>query len=134
MNEILKFLTDNRTFYLATIENNEPRVRPFGFVMEHEGRIYFCTNSTKSVSKQLKANPHFEVCSLSSGYEWVRLKGKAAFDSSLAVKAKAFDVAPFLTDMYKTPDNPIFEVFYVEDGEATFYSMKEKPRGIKLDL
>ena len=132
MNEVLKFLKDNHTFYLATIENNEPRVRPFGFIMEYEEKIYFCTNNTKNVSKQLKANPSFEVTSASADYKWIRLKGKAVFDSSSAAKAKAFEAAPFLADMYKTPDNPIFEVFYVKDGEATIYSMDGGAKKIKL--
>lgn len=132
MNEVLKFLMDNRTFYFATVENNEPRVRPFGFIMEYEGKIYFCTNNTKNVSKQLKENPNFEITSTSASYEWIRLKGKAAFDSSPAAKAKAFEAAPYLAEMYKTPENPIFEVFYIEAGEATIYSMKNSTRTIKL--
>ena len=132
MNDALKFLIANRTFYIATIENNQPRVRPFGFVMEYEGRIYFSTGNTKDVFRQLKKNPNFEVCSTPTDYEWVRIKGKAVFDNNLTAKAKAFEVAPFLADIYKTSDNPNFEVFYIEDGEATIYSMKGEKRIIKL--
>lgn len=130
MKEIIKFLTSNPIFYLATIEGGKPRVRPFGFVMEYEGRIYFCTNNTKNVFKQLKENPNFEVCTVSANREWIRLKGKAVFDGNLAAKAAALKAAPFLTNLYKTPDNPIFEVFYVQDGEATINAITGESRSI----
>ena len=132
MNEVLNFLTDNPTFYLATLDGNEPKVRPFGFIMEYEGKLYFCTSNTKNVSKQLKANPNFEISTTSDSYEWIRLKGQAIFDSSIAAKTKAFEAAPFLADTYQTPENPLFQVFYIQNGEATFYSMKGETKHIKL--
>ncbi|MDR0659865.1 MAG: pyridoxamine 5'-phosphate oxidase family protein [Prevotellaceae bacterium] len=132
MNEVFNFLKENQTFYIVTVEDGKPRVRPFGFIMEYDGKIYFRTNNTKNVYKQLKQNADFEITATSAKYEWIRLKGKTVFDSNLAAKTKTFEVAPFLADMYKTPDNPIFEVFYIQDGEATTYSMKEEPKKIKL--
>lgn len=132
MNEILKFITDAKIFYMATVEGDKPRVRPFGFSMEHEGKIYFCTSNNKDVYKQLVANPYFEVCTMAVNGEWIRLKGKAVFDPSLEAKTKAFEVMPSFKKSYKTPENPVFEVFYIEEGQATIYSFSDAPRIITL--
>lgn len=132
MNEILKFITDAKVFYLATVEDDKPRVRPFGFAMEHQGKIYFCTSNQKDVYKQLTSNSQFEACTMSKDGQWIRLQGKAVFDSSASAKAKVFEIMPGLSNIYKSPEDPSFEVFYVEDGEATFYSMKGESRSVKL--
>jgi uncharacterized pyridoxamine 5'-phosphate oxidase family protein len=131
MDEVLKFLTDNHTFYLATVDGNLPKVRPFGFVMKFEGKLYFCTNNQKNVYKQLKANPYFEVSTTAPDGKWIRLKGKAVFNSTPAVKTKALELSPNLGKMYSVADS-IFELFYIEDGEATFCSMKGESKTIKL--
>lgn len=132
MNEILKFITDARVFYLATVDGDKPRVRPFGFAMEYQGKIYFCTSNQKNVYKQLISNPKFEVCTMSKDGQWMRLQGKAVFDSSTQAKAKAFEVMPNLAIIYNSPTSPFFETFYLDEAEATFYSMKGEPRNIKL--
>ena len=132
MNEILKFITDAKVFYLATVEGDKPRVRPFGFAMEYQNKIYFCTSNQKKVYKQLNTNSQFEACTMSSDGDWIRLQGKAVFDSNMGAKAKAFEVMPNLANIYKSPENPFFEVFYVAEAEATFYNMKSAPRTIKL--
>lgn len=131
MNEVLKFLNDNHIFYLATVEGNMPKVRPFGFAMEYEGKIYFGTNNQKNVYKQLKANPHFEVSTTSQSGEWLRLKGKAVFNTNPQTKQAALEAMPMLGKMYSVEDS-IFEVFYIEDGEATFSDMKGASRTVKL--
>lgn len=132
MNEILKFITEANTFYLATVDGDKPKVRPFGFIMEHECKLYFCTSNQKDVYKQLIANPHFELSTMSSNGQWIRLQGKAVFDGNIAAKAKAFEIMPMLAGMYKSPDNPTFEVFYIAEGEATMYSFSDEPRTITL--
>ncbi|HEY5562712.1 MAG TPA: pyridoxamine 5'-phosphate oxidase family protein [Clostridiaceae bacterium] len=132
MNEILKFITDAKVFYIATVEGDKPRVRPFGFAMEHQGKIYFCTSNVKDIYKQLVSNPYFEVCTMSVGGEWIRLQGKAVFDSSMDAKVKAFEVMPSFEKIYKSPENPIFEVFYIEEGKATLYSFSDAPKVITL--
>jgi uncharacterized pyridoxamine 5'-phosphate oxidase family protein len=131
MDEVLKFLTENRTFYIATVEGDKPKVRPFGFVMKYEGKLWFCTNNQKNVYKQLKANPCFEICTASSDGRWIRLSGKAVFNTTPASKAKALEVAPNLAKRYSVEDS-IFEVFYIEEGEDTFYFMTGEARTIKL--
>lgn len=131
MNEVLTFLTDNPIFYLATVDGDMPKVRPFGFVMNYKDRLYFCTSNQKNVYKQLKANPHFEVSTTSPKGEWLRLKGKAVFDTSAQAKQAAFDSAPFLRELY-SGDDSIFEVFYIEDAEARFYNRQGISKTIKF--
>ena len=132
MNEILKFIKDAGIFYIATVEGDKPKVRPFAFAMEYQNKIYFCTSNQKNVYNQLKSNPQFEACTMSKDGRWIRLQGKAVFDPSLDAKAKAFEVMPGLAKMYKTSDNPIFEVFYIKEGQATLYSFSDAPRIITL--
>lgn len=127
MDEVLKFLTENRVFYVATVDGDKPKVRPFGFVMEYEGKLYFCTNNQKEVFKQLQANPYVEMCSTSAdGQKWVRIKGKAVFKTTTQSKAKTLEVMPELKQLYSV-DDPIFETFYLDEAEATFYTLVDGP-------
>lgn len=133
MKEVLKFLTDNPTFYIATCSPDGPRVRPFGFIMEDSGKLYFTTSNQKDVFKQLKADPRFELSATSAdGAKWIRVRGKAVFDTRKEIAEKAFKAADFFTPMYQSPDNPILEFFYIGDGEATFYSFTEPPKTVKI--
>lgn len=132
MNEILKFITDAKTFYIATIEGDKPKVRPFGFIMEHEGKLYFSTTNQNNLFNQLASNPYCEICTVSSDGKWIRLSGKAVFDSRIEVKAKVFDVMPELKNMYKSAENPNLETFYLDEAEATIFSFAEGPKTITL--
>ncbi|WNY24274.1 hypothetical protein MmiHf6_16040 [Methanimicrococcus hongohii] len=133
MQEVLKFLTDNPTFYIATSSADGPRVRPFGFVMEDNGKLYFTTSNQKDVFKQLQADPRFEISTTSAdGGKWIRIRGKVVFDTRKEIAEKAFAAAEFFTPMYQSPDNPILEFFYIAEGEATFYSFTDAPKTVKF--
>ncbi|WP_026888483.1 pyridoxamine 5'-phosphate oxidase family protein [Clostridium beijerinckii] len=131
MNEVLEFLLSNPIFYVATMDGDQPRVRPFGAVMKYENKLYFTTNNTKSVFEQLVANPKVELSTTSPKGEWIRLSGKAVFDSSSEAKAAMLESVPSLKKMYSLDDN-IFEVFYLEDAIVTFSSFTSGPKTIKL--
>lgn len=131
MDEVFKFLKDNQIFYIATVEGNVPKVRPFGFVMNYEGKLHFCTNNQKDVYKQLKANPYFEVSTTSKTGEWLRLKGEAVFNTNKQSKQVAIDTAPSLSRMYSVDDS-IFEVFYIKNAEATLRNMLGESKTIKF--
>jgi len=132
MDEVLKFLTDDPSvFYIATIDGDMPRVRPFGFAMIHEGKLCFCTSNQKKVYKQLKANPNFEISKTAKDGEWLRLNGKAVFNTTKQSKQAALEAMPMLGKMYSVDDS-IFEIFYIENAEATFCNMKGASRTIKL--
>ncbi len=131
MDEVLQFLTENPTFYLATVEGGLPKVRPFGFVMKYDGKLCFCTNNQKNVYKQMQANPNIEICTTNKDSEWLRLKGKAVFCTSRESRQAALTAAPFLGSMYKA-DDPIFEIFYIDEAEATFSNMKGESRTVRI--
>jgi len=119
----LNFLQECKTFYLATTDGEKPRVRPFGLVLEHEGRLWFSTANTKEVYRQLQANPRVEISATSPSMEWIRLSGKAVFESNAEVKRKAFALLPMLASIYQGPDDPAFEVFYLAEAEAVFQGL-----------
>jgi len=132
MNEVLEFLTSNQTFYLATIEGDQARVRPFGAVMKYEDKLYFGTNNKKPVFNQLVINPKVEISTTSAKGEWIRLSGNAVVDSRSEVKAAMLEVMPSLKKMYSSDDN-IFEVFYLKDAVAVFNSFSSaEPKTIQL--
>ena len=132
MKEVLDFLAEAKTFFLATVEGDQPRVRPFGFVMRYEGKLYLATNETKPSYKQLRENPKFELSAVNEKMEWIRLTGKAVFKADPDAKTHAFMVEPYLEEMYAGPDSPPMALFYVEDGEATFCSMDGTSRTVKI--
>jgi uncharacterized pyridoxamine 5'-phosphate oxidase family protein len=117
-------------FHLATVDGDRARVRPFGFIMEFEGKIYFTTGNAKPVYHQLKKNPDTEMCASLPDNRWVRLEGHAVFDGNMAAKRRAFEVFPDFKHRYETPENPAFEVFYLENPSATLYSMTSAPEKI----
>jgi uncharacterized pyridoxamine 5'-phosphate oxidase family protein len=131
MNEVLKFLLENSTFYLSTVDGDTPKVRPFGFVMNYNGKLCFCTSNQKDVFKQLKANPKFEISTTSKTGGWLRLFGKAVFITSPESKKAALDSEPNLRNLYSEGDK-IFEIFYADEAKATFYTMSGTARTVKL--
>lgn len=131
MNRILNFLKENPTFFLATLEDDQPRVRPMGFAMIYDDKLCFCTNNKKEVFKQMQANPNIEISTASPAGEWLRLSGKVTFNQTVDAKIAALEAAPFLSSMYSLEDG-IFEIFELESGVATFYSMKSEPEVVRF--
>lgn len=118
MEKILKFLTENPTFYFATVEDNKPRVRPFGFFMEHDGKLYFGMGKHKPSYRQVQANKNIEISTASSKGQWIRIRGTAVFDDSTATLDKAFETMPSLKRIYNEESGLQLGVFYLENGEA----------------
>jgi len=130
MNEIYEFLKKAGTYYLATVEGDQPRVRPFGTVEVFEGRLYIQTGKRKAVSRQLAANPKAELCAFADG-RWLRVAGELVPDDRLEAKKHMLDAYPSLRAMYDEHDDNT-EVLYFRCGEATFSSFTEAPRTIAL--
>ena len=89
MEEILKYLGAGATFFLATQDGDQPRVRPFGFAMDFNNKLYFVTGNQKDVFRQLKENPKCEICAMASDGSWLRVSGEAVFDGNLDAKKKS---------------------------------------------
>lgn len=130
MQEVYEFLKTCGTYYLATVEGNQPRVRPFGTVDIFEGKLYIQTGKVKNVSKQLQANPKAELCAFFDG-KWLRVEGRLIRDDRLEAKKHMLDNYPGLQVMYSAEDENT-EVLYFEDATATFYSFTDKPRTKKF--
>ncbi|MDR2601466.1 MAG: pyridoxamine 5'-phosphate oxidase family protein [Spirochaetaceae bacterium] len=132
METVVKFLKDAKTFYLATIDGDQPRVRPLSFVMSHKGRLYMATSNTKDMYRQMSHNPKIEISAFGADGKWIRVVGKVVFDNSAETQAKALDVAPQLKPMYSVGDGK-FTLFYFEPGAtATIYGFDGSRKEIKL--
>ncbi|MCC8166940.1 MAG: pyridoxamine 5'-phosphate oxidase family protein [Planctomycetes bacterium] len=124
MKRVLDFLKVNPVFQFATVEGDQPRCRPFGFHMVVDGKLYFCTGEGKKVWNQLKANPKFELSASTANGEWLRLAGKAVFDSRPELVEKAFAAMPGLKDIYGPGKGATIAIFYVVDGQAILADMQ----------
>ena len=100
---VCKFLDDTGTYYLATVEGDQPRVRPFGTALVFEGKLYIQTGKVKNISKQLAANPKAEICAFDGG-KWLRVAGELINDDRIAPKAAMLEKHPELKGMYKAED------------------------------
>lgn len=118
MEEVLKFLSDNPTFYFATIDGNKPRVRPFGFFMNYQNRLYFGVGKHKKSYQQMQANPYVEISTASAKGEWIRINGKVIFDERPETIAKAFEIMPSLKTIYNEDSGLIMSPFYLEEARA----------------
>lgn len=128
MNEVYEFLKKCGTYYLATNENGQPRVRPFGTIDIYNGRLYFQTGKRKEVSKQLHADPRFEICAFDGG-KWLRISGKATEDPDIEAQRHMLAGYPELANMYQ-PGDGNNEVFYITDATAVFSSFTEPPKTV----
>lgn len=127
MERVLKHLKENAYGFLATVDNGKPRVRPFGFMFEENGLLYFCTNNKKDVYTQLNLLPYAEYASTSKDMITIRISGETKFCEDLDKKEKALNSSELVKRLYKTADNPIFEVFYIEHGIATIADFSGQP-------
>ncbi len=128
--KVYQFLEDAQTYYLATVDGDQPRVRPFGTALLYDGRLYIQTGKVKPVSKQLAANPKFELCAFMNG-KWLRVAGELINDDSRDVKVAMLDKNPSLKSMYSADDDNT-QVLYIKNAEATFSSFTEAPETIKF--
>lgn len=130
MERVVKFLKDAQTYYLATVEGDQPRVRPFGTAHIFEGKLYIQTGKVKDVSKQLLANPKAEICAFKNG-EWIRIAGELIEDDRVEARQSLLDAYPSLQKMYAADDGNT-QVFYFKDATATISSFTHEPEVIRF--
>lgn len=122
MEEIIQFFDDAKMFFIATVEDNQPRVRPFGGLLSLDNKLYFNTNSTKDVYKQMIENPRVELCAFNKG-TWIRISGEAVKETSDELKEIMFKAQPGVAKLYQGKED-IFEVFSLQKAVAKKYSIK----------
>ncbi|HOE15995.1 MAG TPA: pyridoxamine 5'-phosphate oxidase family protein [Syntrophorhabdaceae bacterium] len=133
MDTAFDFIKANPVFHIATVDGAMARVRPFGFIMKRNNALYFCTNKTKDVYKQLQRNPDIEISDMGKNDTWLRIRGRIAFDETREAKVQAFEQSPNLLRIYpKGADDEIFVTFYFTEAVATLFSFTAAPKNIPL--
>ena len=130
MQRVEKFLKEAETYYLATTDGDQPRVRPFGTIHMFEGKLYIQTGKVKDVSKQIHANPKVEICAFKNG-EWLRVAGELVEDDRREARQSMLDAYPSLQGMYSADDDNT-EVLYFKNATATFSSFSKAPEVVKF--
>ena len=130
MERVCNFLKEAGIYYLATVEGNQPRVRPFGTVNIFEGKLYIQTGKVKAVSKQLAENPKAEICAFKDG-TWLRVAGELVNDDSIEAKKAMLDAYENLRGMYDENDDNT-QVLYFKDAVATFSSFAAPEEVVKF--
>ena len=130
MEEVYEFLKKCGAYYIATMDGDQPRVRPFATLLIFDKKLYIQTGKVKNVSKQIKKNPKVEICAV-DGPKWVRVEALAVDDDRTEAKQKMMDAHPQLKNMYSVDDGN-FQVLYLKNATATFYSFGGEPRAVKF--
>lgn len=130
MQEVYEFLKKCGTYYLATVEEDQPRVRPFGTVDIFENKLYIQTGKIKDVSKQIQKNPKVELCAF-DGEKWLRVSGNLVRDDRVEAKEHMLEGYPNLKAMYSATDDNT-EVLYFEKATAVFSSFTSEPKTIQF--
>lgn len=125
MERVYQFLKDAGVYYLATVDGDQPRVRPFGTALIFEGRLYIQTGKKKDVSHQLSANPKAEICAFHNGV-WLRVAGELVEDDRVEPRKAMLDAYPDLRAMYDENDGNT-QVLYFKNATATFASFTAAP-------
>ena len=128
MERVYNFLKDAGVYYLATVEDNQPRVRPFGTANIFDGKLYIQTGKVKPCSKQILANPKVEISAFHQG-TWIRLSGELVEDDRVEAKKSMLDAYPSLRNMYDENDGNT-QVFYFRNATATFSSFTAAPETV----
>lgn len=130
MERVYRFLKEAQTYYLATVDGDQPRVRPFGTIHIFEGKLYIQTGKVKEVSKQLAANPKAEICAM-KGDEWIRVAGTLVEDDRVEARRSMLEAYPSLQNMYAEDDGNT-QVLYFKDAVATISSFSHEPEEIRF--
>lgn len=128
MERVARFIKEAETYYLATVDGDQPRVRPFGTINIFDGKLYIQTGKVKDVSKQIHANPKVEICAFKNG-EWLRVAGTLVEDDRREARQSMLDAYPSLQGMYSADDGNT-EVFYLKDATAVFSSFTKAPETV----
>ena len=128
--KVYRFIDNARTYYLATVEGDQPRVRPFGTILLFGGRLYIQTGKVKDVSRQLAANPKAELCAF-DGSSWLRVAGELVNDDNREAKVAMLEKLPSLKAMYSADDDNM-QMLYFRNAAATFSSFTAAPETLSF--
>jgi uncharacterized pyridoxamine 5'-phosphate oxidase family protein len=133
MFDYVSVLAKNPNGVLATKNGEKLATRVFQYLFVDGKKVYFCTNSEKPVYAQLKADPNVSFCTFPANFSpVVSVNGKAVFVEDLSLKTRALDENPMIKGLYKTPENPVFKIFYIDTEEVETFSFTEGPKTYTL--
>ncbi len=130
LEKVISFLDDAVTYFLATVDGDQPRVRPFGTALVYNDKLYIQTGKVKDVSKQLKSNPKAEICAFKDG-TWVRISGELVEDENRKVKTLMLEKMPVLRGMYNEDDGNML-MLYFKKAEVRFSSFTSAPESFEI--
>ena len=130
IDKVYYFLNDAQTYYLATVDGKQARVRPFGSILQHDGKLYIQTGKVKDVSKQITQDPFVEICAFMNG-TWIRIACELVEDDNHDIKVEMLEKMPVLKGMYSADDDNM-QMFYMKDATATFRSFTAEPEVISF--
>ena len=128
--KVISFLDNAGTYYLATVEGDQPRVRPFGTALVYNDKLYIQTGKVKDVSKQLNANPKAEICAFKDG-TWIRISGELIEDETRTVKTLMLEKMPQLRGMYNEDDGNM-QMLYFKNAKVTISSFTKAPESFEI--
>ena len=128
--KVLAFLDEAQTYYLATVDGDQPRVRPFGTALVYNDKLYIQTGKVKAVSKQLAKNPKAEICAFKDG-KWIRITGELVEDETREVKTLMLEKMPILRHMYNEDDGNM-QMLYFKKAKVVFTSFGSVPEEFEI--
>ena len=128
--KVYQYLKDTNTYFLATLDGDQPRVRPFGTALLYDGRLYIQTGKIKPVSHQIALQPKVEICAC-KGASWLRIAGELVNDDRREVKEAMLEKMPSLKAMYSADDGNM-QMLYLKNATATFSSFTEAPETVQF--
>lgn len=131
MKEVYEFLKSCDVYYLATVDDDQPRVRPFGTIDLYEDKLYIQTGKVKAVAQQMMTNPKVEISAMAADGRWIRIAALAILDENIKAQEHMLENYPNLKAMY-TPGDGNTAVFYLKDAVAQICSFTEAPREIRF--
>lgn len=131
MKEVYEFLKASGVYYLATMDGDQPRVRPFGTIDIFEDKLYIQTGKVKKVADQLKANPKVEISAMTPDGKWIRIAAEAILDENIAAQEHMLENYPELKAMYQPGDGNT-EVYYLQNAVVQICSFTEPPKEIRF--
>ncbi|WP_338095644.1 pyridoxamine 5'-phosphate oxidase family protein [Methanorbis rubei] len=127
-NEAMEFMKNNPVLYLATVdESGNPKIRPFMFMLEKDGKPYFCTSNKKPMYAQMKNHPNVEITTASPEFAWIRISAKISFSNDLEIKKAVIASSPLVKGIYQTAENPDFAIFTLADATAVIADFSGNP-------
>ncbi len=128
MEDFSSFIKENPVCFLATVDDGKPCVRPVQLMLESSGKLYFCTANIKDMYKQMQATPFVQLATTSKDYvTTLRISGEVMFSDDFSIREKIINENDLVRSIYKAPDNPVFEIFYIEHGTAKFQYLNGQP-------